>query len=79
MNQKNDINDNNKRIQRNLENLYSRTKIMISIIGGAGFIGTNIVKCLRKKYEFKILDNGFNNSGHTEFEHLEIGTASNEK
>ena len=52
---------------------------MISIIGGAGFIGTNIVKCLSQKYEFKILDNGFNNSGHLEFEHLEIGTASNKK
>ena len=45
---------------------------MISIIGRAGFIGTNIVKCLSQKYEFKILDNGFNNSGHLEFEHLEI-------
>ena len=37
-NQKNDINDKNKRIQRNLENLYLRTKLMISIIGGAGVI-----------------------------------------
>lgn len=52
---------------------------MISIIGGAGFIGTNIVRRLEKKYEFRILDNGFNNSGYLEFQHLEIGTASNDQ
>lgn len=52
---------------------------MISIIGGAGFIGTNIVRSLEKKYEFRILDNGFNNSEHLEFEYLEIGTASDEQ
>lgn len=51
---------------------------MITIIGGAGFIGTNIVKRLSQHYEFKILDNGFNHSRHLEFKYLEIGTASHE-
>ena len=52
---------------------------MISIIGGAGFIGTNIVNRLGHKYEFKIFDNGFNPSGHVDFDSLEIGTASHEE
>lgn len=51
---------------------------MITIIGGAGFIGTNIVKRLSQHYKFKILDNGFNHSRHLEFQYLEIGTASHE-
>lgn len=52
---------------------------MISIIGGAGFIGTNIVNRLGHKYEFKIFDNGFNPSGHIDFDSLEIGTVSHEE
>ena len=52
---------------------------MIAIIGGAGFIGTNIMKRLGPAYEFKIFDNGFNPSGHLEFQNLEIGTASHDE
>ena len=52
---------------------------MIAIIGGAGFIGTNIMKRLGPAYEFKIFDNGFNPSGHLDFENLEIGTASHDE
>lgn len=49
---------------------------MISVIGGAGFIGTNIYKTLNKKFEFRIFDNGFNPSTHLQYHPLEIGTAS---
>lgn len=52
---------------------------MISIIGGAGFIGTNIINKLGLKYDFKIFDNGYNDAGHIDFKRLEIGTGNYKK
>ena len=50
---------------------------VIALIGGAGFIGTNIVKSLpHNKYEFKIFDSGFNVAGILDYEHLELGSVT---